>query len=306
VLKVLAPGLCSLLVDHDRPRCRSLGIPVGGPADRWSLAVGNALVGNAPEITALEISLSGPTLQAACPLACVVYGALFDLHSDQKPLTSGKTFMLQVDEVLHIGGAQTGMRAYLCVRGGFELAEVLGSRSALRPLLTGDTLLCRPGVIQPRFLRREPRPSFSAEGTVRVVAGGQAGWFGEEEFFGQKFQILADSNRMGLRLQGRPLTFTPREMVSEPVCPGTIQVTSDGQCIVLGVDGQTIGGYPRIAHVISADLDILGQLRPGETLSFQRVSLEESQHLYHERSATLGRWLNRLQHTEILVPVSQL
>jgi len=300
VLKVLVPGLCSLLVDHGRPRSRSLGVPVGGPADRWSLAVGNALVGNPPETTALEISLSGPTLQASCPLACVVYGALFDLHSDQKPLTCGKTFMLQADEVLHVGGAQTGMRAYLCVRGGFEVREVLGSRSGLRPLQPGDTLLCQPGVINPRFLQGEPRPAFSAEGTLRVVTGGQAGWFGEGEFYGQTFQISADTNRMGLRLQGQPLTFPSREMVSEPVCPGTIQVTSDGQCIVLGVDGQTIGGYPRIAHVISADLDVLGQLRPGETVRFQRVSLEEAQQLYQERKATLRRWLNRLQYAEIL------
>lgn len=295
MLKVLTPGLCSLLVDHGRPRSRGLGVPVGGPADRWSLALGNALVGNPPETTALEISLAGPTLQAVCHVACVLYGAPFDLATDQGPLTSGKTFTLHPDEVLRIEGAPRGMRAYLCVHGGFQVPEILGSRSALRPLQAGETLACGTSVIQPRFLRGDTHPdSWTGEVSLRVLPGSQADWFVEEEFYGPGFQVSADSNRMGLRLRGKPLTFRPREMVSEPVCPGTVQVTRDGQCIILGVDGQTIGGYPRIAHVISADLDQLGQLRPGETVRFQQVSLHEAERLHRRRKAALQRWLKRL------------
>jgi antagonist of KipI len=100
---------------------------------------------------------------------------------------------------------------------------------------------------------------------------------------------------MGLRLEGPPLVVPDRELVSEPVCPGSIQVTRDGQCIVLGVDGQTIGGYPKVAQVISADLDLLGQLRPGDEIYFAEVRQEEAEQLYHARQAELAAWVTRLR-----------
>src|SRR5438874_10635985 len=103
-LRVLDAGLHTLVVDFGRPRWRSLGVPVGGAADRFALAVGNALVGNPPDAAALEISLAGPTVQADCPLACVVYGAPFPLASDRQTLVAGKTFTLQAGETLHVGG----------------------------------------------------------------------------------------------------------------------------------------------------------------------------------------------------------
>ena len=98
-------------------------------------------------------------------------------------------------------------------------------------------------------------------------------------------------------LEGEPLHVPKRELLSEPVCAGSVQVTRDGQCIILGVDGQTIGGYPKIAQVISADLDAVGQLRPGEAVSFVRVALKEAEALYHKKQATLYEWLTRLQTT---------
>jgi len=99
---------------------------------------------------------------------------------------------------------------------------------------------------------------------------------------------------MGVRLEGDPLPFPNREMVSEPVCPGTVQVTREGQLIVLGVDGQTIGGYPKIAQVIRADLDKLGQLRPGWEIAFKTVTMAEAEQLSHEREQALVGWLTRI------------
>jgi 5-oxoprolinase (ATP-hydrolysing) subunit C len=303
VLKVLAPGLYSLLVDHGRPHSRSLGVPVGGPADLWSFQFGNALVGNPPETTALEICLAGPTLQATSPVACVVYGAPFDLLSNRQSLQCGKTFTLLPDETLTIGGTASGMRAYLCVRGGFHAPQILESRSALAPLQAGSVLDCPSTTIGPRFMRSVPRSNSSlGEVQLRILPGGQCDWFSTAEFCEQTYRVLAESNRMGLRLRGKPLSFARREMMSEPVCPGTVQVTSDGQLIVLGVDGQTIGGYPRIAHVVRADLHHLGQFRPGESVRFLFVSLAEAQRLQQQGRAVLEGWLNRLRHTEILVP----
>ncbi|HEV3116850.1 MAG TPA: biotin-dependent carboxyltransferase family protein [Gemmataceae bacterium] len=295
-LRVLAPGLHSLVVDFGRPGYRSLGVAVGGAADRAALAIGNALVGNRPDAAALEICLAGPALQATCELACVLYGAPFELHSDRQRFSAGKTFTLHTDDVLHVQGTSQGMRAYLCVGGGLDVPLVLGSRSALQPLRTGDELRCTPGGIHGRFVclnlkwNRQPK-------LLRVVDGPQADWFRQDEFYAQEFSVAPASDRMGQRLLGLPLSMAARELVSEPVSPGAVQITHDGQGIVLGMDGQTIGGYPKIAHVISADLDKLGQLRAGDCVRFERLSIEEAEAIYRHKHAELGAWLTRLRVT---------
>jgi antagonist of KipI len=266
-LRVVQPGLYTLAVDFGRPASRSLGIPVGGAADRTSLALANALVGNAPDTVGLEFTLAGPTLGAECDLACAVVGAPFDLSVGLRRLKINSAFTLAAGEVLRVGGTARGARAYFAVRGGLEVPLVLGSRSGLAPMSAGDVLPCRPGRTPERFIRRE-------EGghsvTLRAVAGPQADWFDVGAFFGREFAVSGSGNRMGLRLVGPALPVAGREMVSEPVCPGAVQVTRDGGCIVLGVDGQTIGGYPRVAQVIAADLDKVGQLRPGDATKRRR------------------------------------
>jgi 5-oxoprolinase (ATP-hydrolysing) subunit C len=299
-IEVLKPGHCTRIVDAGRPGSRALGVPIGGAADRRSLALGNALVGNPPTTAALEISLAGPQLRADVPLACVLFGAPFHIDGDQHPdgLHTGTTFTLQPGETLSIGGTARGVRAYFCVRGGLGAPSVLGSESSLGPLATGQTLACEPGEIRSRFL-----PATDAEEavvTLRVIPGPQADWFEPEDVFRQTFEVTPASNRMGLRLRGEALTFragVAPEMVSEPVAPGAVQVTRDGQCIVLGVDGQTIGGYPKVAHVVAADLDRLGQLRPGEAVRFIRVRLDEATQLYRAHRAEIDAWIMRLQTT---------
>jgi antagonist of KipI len=233
----------------------------------------------------------------------VVYGAPFDLAGSRQRLTAGTTFTLRPDEELRIGGTPHGVRAYLCVRGGLQAPEVLGSRSGLAPLGAGAELECTPGSIHGRFVRIPHDAASGPESTrLRVLPGPQAGWFRAEEWYGRPgdsppptFTVRPESNRMGLRLLGPPLTLPERELVSEPVCPGTVQVTRDGQCILLGVDGQTIGGYPKVAQVISADQDALGQLRPGARVCFEGVRLDEAEALYRRRQALLRAWLRRLR-----------
>jgi antagonist of KipI len=271
---------------------------VGGAADRTALAIGNALVGNEPDAAALEVALAGPTLVADAELACVLYGAPFDLSSDRRPLSAGKTFTLQPGEVLRIGGAALGARAYFCVRGGLQTPIVMDSRSSLQPLRAGAKLPCLSGTIHPHFIHFETERT--APAVLRVLDGAQAGGFRAEDFYSATFTVAPASNRMGLRLNGPALPAPAGEMLSEPVCPGTVQVTREGQCIVLGVDGQTIGGYPKIAHVIDADLDVLGQLRPGERVVFRQTTLVEAEKLYHEKQARLREWLKRLRAAEMI------
>jgi antagonist of KipI len=295
-LHVLEPGLYTLIVDQGRPRSRSLGVPLGGAADRTSLALGNALVGNPPDAAALEISLGGPTLRADCDLACVMYGAPFSLTCGRRSLTTGKTFTLPAGEVLRIGGTPEGMRAYLSVKGGIETPVMLGSRTALAAIHKGDNLPCRPGTIAARSAVLPD--GFCSWGpgrrTLRVLDGAQASWFSPDAL-ARSFSVLPASDRMGLRLKATPLSVPSEELVSEPVCPGAVQVTRDGQCVILGIDGQTIGGYPKLGQVIGADLDKLGQLRPGDTVTFQRVTLEEAERAYRGKMEEVRRWLLRLQ-----------
>jgi biotin-dependent carboxylase-like uncharacterized protein len=302
-LRVVDPGLHTLVVDAGRPRSRSLGVPIGGAADGTALALGNGLVGNPPDAAALEISLSGPTLQADAELACVLYGAPFAMASDRQPLRAGKTFTLQQGESVRIGSTGRGMRAYFCVHGGLQTPIVLDSRSGLEPLRAGVELPCQLGSIRARFMLANLDEQEPGARRLRVLDGPQNSWFTDDSFCTRPkaapvvFTVDQASNRMGLRLRGEPLPVPARELISEPVCPGSVQVTRDGQCIILGVDGQTIGGYPKIAQVISADLDMLGQLRPGETIVFVRVSLEVAQHIFHARQAKLHGWLTRLAMT---------
>jgi biotin-dependent carboxylase-like uncharacterized protein len=304
-LRVLEPGLCSLVVDYGRPRCRSLGVPLGGAADRSALAIGNSLLGNPPDAAALEITLVGPALVAQARVSCVLLGAPFQLSSSRQTLAPNKSFTLEPDEELHIGGTPLGARAYLCVVGGLLTRWILGSRSGLAPVERGQELPCGSGAVKCRFVRCElpwavvPALSPELESTthqLRIVGGAQQAWFVPEDLpaWGN-FGVRPASNRMGLRLSGRPLPVPAREMVSEPVCPGAIQVTRDGQIIVLGVDGQTIGGYPKISQVISADLDALGQLRPGVLLTFAKLTLEASRQVYLERQQRLAQLFMRLR-----------
>jgi antagonist of KipI len=294
-LRVVDPGLHSLIVDAGRPRWRSLGVPVGGAADHFSLAIGNALVGNPTDAAALEITLAGPTLQAECDLAGVVYGAPFELTIDGRGFPAGKTFTLHARETLHVGGTPSRLRAYLCIHGGIGAATILDSRSALRPVQSGDHLLCQPGVISTRWIENAISPEEKV--VLQFLDGPQADWFGPDDLSERQFTVTPASNRMGLRLSGEPLALPARELLSEPVCPGTVQVTRDGQCIILGVDGQTIGGYAKIAQVISADLDRVGQLRPGESVAFARVTLDEAETAHRKRQAELQEWLTRLRET---------
>jgi 5-oxoprolinase (ATP-hydrolysing) subunit C len=301
-LRVVESGLYTLVVDRGRPRTRSLGVPLGGAADRTALALSNALVGNPPDAAALEFSLAGPTLEAGCSLACVVFGPPFHVTCGRRVVPVGKTFTLKPGEVLRISGSPFGMRGYFCVRGGFHSPSVLDSHSGLEPLRSGAELSCVPGTISTRFVspteellkRFVSRPAVPE--MLRVVDGPQADWFDADELYSQELLVSPASNRMGLRLQHRPLTMPDRELVSEPVCPGAVQVTRDGQCIVLGVDGQTIGGYPKIAQVISADLDRVGQLRPGDRITFTRISVAEATSLYRQQQAHLEEWTIRLRY----------
>ncbi|CAN5496727.1 biotin-dependent carboxyltransferase family protein [soil metagenome] len=304
-LTVLDPGFHTLVVDGGRRRSRHLGVPLGGAADRGALALANGLVGNDAEAAALEITMLGPTLQAKHRTACALFGSPFVLAVANKTrIMAGSAFLLEPGDAVKIGGSPSGARAYFAVAGGFDLPTILESRSALESLTVNSTLMCKASFTPSRGLPFDALPVERIENAVRirVLTGPQYDRFLKpKEFFSHDYEVSPVSNRMGLRLLGTSLERRPGELASEAVAPGAVQVTNDGLPIVLGVDGQTIGGYPKIAHVIRTDLDLLGQLRPGDKVRFEKVTLEDAEGAAGEREMFINEWATRLRVTNAAV-----
>jgi allophanate hydrolase subunit 2 len=288
--RVLKAGAESLLVDLGRPGCRSLGVPVSGAADRRCHLLGNALLGNPEQAASLEIALAGPVLEATAEHHCVLVGAPFPFWLDGRPGEVGRTFQVKAGDVLEVGTSPRGLRCYLCVRGGFEAAVVLGSRSAFSPIRPGQELTCPASWARSRFVPELCwlRPDL---GRLRLVPAGEQA----AGLVGRVFRVSPALSRMGLRLTGGDWAAPALGLLSEPVCPGTVQLAGQGQLIVLGVDAQTIGGYPRVGQVIRADLDQLGQLRPGDGVEFAAVTLEQAEAAGREAERQLQAWCQRLR-----------
>jgi len=200
---------------------------------------------------------------------------------------------VRAGETVSCGPTRSGARCYLCVRGGIGVRKVMGSASTHvmtgvggRALRKGDVLpIGNDAVRRPRTTRPAPVP-LDAEAPLRVTDGPQAGWFGGE-LYASAYTISEESNRMGLRLRGPAIPSPAGHMLTEGVPLGAIQVPPDGQPIILFVEHQTTGGYPKPANVISADFRRLGQLRPRDQVTFERVTIEQALELLQAQE----KWL---------------
>lgn len=277
-LTIIDPGLSTTVQDGGRTGFREWGVPPGGAFDRGAAGLANALAGNPPDLAALELTLIGGTYRADASLALAMAGAPMEARivapdGSERDLQVPQSFSIDPGHRLILGRTREGARTYLAVRGGWKTPPRLGSRSSEERLRAGDVLPAEPGRIP---ARRPAVPSWSppAAGPFRILDGPDA--VPASPWDDRPFRVGSRSNRMGLRLEGDPIALdSPPERLSAPVAPGAVQLAG-GQLIVLGVAGGTMGGYPHIAHVISADLDRLGQLRPGDIIRFRRVTLHEA------------------------------
>jgi antagonist of KipI len=297
-LTVLEPGLFTTVQDRPRTGRRGLGVPAGGPADAFSLAIANFLVGNPADTPGLEMTNLGPTLRAEVDLACAVFGAPFEMWlTGGTPFEAGGSFRLRAGEVLRIRGCRRGMRAYLAVAGGLAVAPVLGCASAEIPLAAGTTLPTAGRGPAGRTVVRRPVAEFEWNREpllLRVLPGDHLDPFDADALFGRAWRVGPECDRMGIRLTGPPLTRPTVELLSEPICPGTVQITNEGLPVVLGPACQTIGGYPRAAHVVAADLDKLGQLRPGDEIRLDPVGREHAEQMRRGKAVEAEVWRRRL------------
>ena len=302
VFAVKHPGAFTTVQDQGRWGYQSIGVPLSGALDQYSLAAANALLGNEPEAAALELTVLGPKLETLAGTAVAVCGADLGFMLNGKPAPQNEALEIQPGDVISFGGPRGGARAVLAVRGGLGAPVFMGSRSTYAlgriggPLKAGMRLTALPGGGRPtaKPLAPELAPQCPRSLRVRVVLGPNEQHFssqGIETFFDSEYAITQDADRRGLRLEGPKLDFNPdlpQSILSEPQTPGVIQVPTGGQPIIL-LKEQSMGGYAKIACVISADLDKLARMLPGSKLSFERVSLAQAQEAAREKRERVQR-----------------
>jgi biotin-dependent carboxylase-like uncharacterized protein len=320
-LRILAPGLLTTVQDIGRPGHQRLGIPVSGALDPVSLRAANALVGNAPGAGALEVAYVGPTFVVDADdvrLSFVGAQAPIDILPEIGATTgqrvqSMRSVHLQRGEVVQIGSLTGGAVLYVAVEGGFDIEPVLGSLSTYirggfggwqgRALVAGDWLpLCR-ATASDREDRELVGLDLSPPARFRTILGPQDDYFAPREidaFFGSEYLVSPGADRMGMRLDGYRLDHARHTtFVSDGIAPGSIQVPGNGQPIVLLVDRQTAGGYPKIATVISADMPALGRMPIGAKIVFEPISIEAARALRRELAAEIDGIRDRI------VPIKQ-
>ena len=299
MIHIIKPGALTTVQDLGRVGLAHLGVSPAGAADSISFRIANLLVGNDFNTAAFELTLLGPTLEFEVEATIAISGS-----STSAALPMNEAFSVPAGTRIAFGSLMDRARAYLAVRGGLEVPEVLNSRSTFlpakiggyegRPLKAGDRIAI--GREAPRPCRRLPIEmgrGLRLDGPIRVTRSTQSDWFDGEmmnRFLQQTFTVSNESNRSGVRLVGQPIVPSNRsELLTEGVALGAVQVPPDGQPIILFVDQQTTGGYPKITNVIAADIPRLGQLRPRDTVTFQCVEIAYAIELLRQQERELAQ-----------------
>jgi antagonist of KipI len=311
-LVVERAGFLTSVQDLGRAGLREFGVSAGGALDSFGLRVANLLVGNDEGAAGLEITLGGLQLRFDYERVVAWCGGEFDVQIASTPMPAGHSAHVQAGKRLKFGRPQSGCRAWLAVSGGIDVPVVLGSRSTDlraqfggfegRKLRDGDVIPLGAGPGSPS--RATGVSSWTAphdwvspakpKPILRFIRGVDWSRFNDvpvRRFTEHEFTVSPDSDRMGVRLEGPELKrIDQSDLISEAVAPGTIQVPPNGKPILLLGDCQTIGGYPKMAHVITVDLGVAAQLRAGDHIRFSEVSLTDAHRLLLEREREFERF----------------
>jgi biotin-dependent carboxylase-like uncharacterized protein len=290
-IHVLSPGFLTTVQDLGRYGHAHRGISASGAADALALRAGNLLVGNAENAAALEMTLAGGEFEFESGAVIALTGSDFDAG-----LPRWTPVEVKAGEVVRCRGTKAGARCYLAVRGGIDAPLTLGSASAHlltgvggRALRKGDRLTIGDAAIRRPRRAAANLPQWARAASVRVTDGPQAAWFADE-LYASTYTVAEECNRMGIRLKGAAMPSAAGGMLTEGVALGAIQIPPDGQPIVLFVEHQTTGGYPKPANVISADFWQLGQMRPRDEVRFERVTMDRALELLQAQE----KWLYSL------------
>ncbi|MFO1160153.1 MAG: biotin-dependent carboxyltransferase family protein [Reyranellaceae bacterium] len=314
-LKIIRPGLFDTLQDLGRIGFMALGMPTAGAMDRIALRLANALCGNAASTAGLEIGVMGPDLlvetdSVRIALVGPLAASLIEAEgASPKPLESNRSHLLKRGQTLKVGMVDGSSTAYLAVAGGFALPPFMGSLSTYaragvggldgRKLAEGDLLPLALTQAPPGEEKKLDQPFDYGSGPIRIVWGPQDDYFseaGRQTFIESEYRVSKEADRMGIRFEGPIIEHAKgADIISDGIGPGAIQVPGAGLPIVLLADRQTVGGYPKIATVASADLPRLGRLLPGQVVRFQPVSVEEAEALRRDQEVRVERAIARFQ-----------
>ncbi|MEA4921118.1 MAG: biotin-dependent carboxyltransferase family protein [Clostridiaceae bacterium] len=309
MIKVLSPGLLTTVQDGGRYGWQQYGVPVCGAMDIFSMNLANIIVGNKENEAVLEITAMGPRLEFETNGVFAICGGVFDSKLDNLPLRNAKAYTAIKGNVLEIGAVKEGFRAYLAIGGGFDLEPVLGSAATYikggfggfkgRRLQRDDLLPLRHEAGWLPFMESRQADELIwryplSDKPVRVVVGPQLERFskkGIETFLSCGYKIAAESDRMGYRLDGERIEYQngmDGNIISDGIVMGAVQVSA-GRPMIMMADRQTTGGYAKIATVISSDLPLLGQKKPGDTVRFEAVEPSEAVTIYKKYRRRLER-----------------
>lgn len=316
-ITIIKPGILSTIQDLGRTQYLSQAVPISGAMDTLAARIANKAVGNNDNAAVIEFTYADAVFKADSDLLIAYAGDGAILTSNDKKLPSERPLFIPKGTAIKLINNPAGIRTCLSVVGGWDVPEVLGSRSTFitagfgglegRALKSGDILNGNSNVSHlttqilnslkgdeikypkwsiPRSLLLQDDPK-----TIRVVPANELGWFAGaslSDFLSTPYTIGQQSNRMGYHLEGAAIHRTKMdELISTAVMPGTIQVTGNGSMILLMADCQTTGGYPRIAQVAAVDLPLCAQLKPGDNIYFNAISHHEAEMLYIEREQEL-------------------
>ncbi len=308
-LKISEPGPFTTVQDLGRFSFQQYGVPPCGILDKWAGRIANILVGNDEHAAVLEFTFMGGQMEALGDFVIAVAGADMQLCVNGRTCRNFASHRVQAGDRISMGTVDSGCRAYLAILGGIDVPKVMGSRSTYigaqiggfkgRCLAAGDVLERKIKAGQIGGVRELPAhwipriPGHQDEIVLRAVPGPQDTYFDEglDLFFNARFVVTKDANRMGYRLKGPAVprkAGMPKSIISEPTLPGGVQVPEDGQPIILLAE-QTVGGYAKIATVISSDLDRLAQAVPGNQVRFEKVSLAQAHTIYRKRVRCLEK-----------------
>jgi biotin-dependent carboxylase-like uncharacterized protein len=311
-LEIIHPGLHTTIQDMGRFGFQDLGVPTAGALDMVGLRLANALVGNRPGEACLEISYMGPVIRVTAPtVRMAIAGDIRLLMADggpPRPVESNRSHRLKQGDTLTMGAVMGASTAYLAVEGGFDLAPVMGSlscygRAGLGPLggkppVAGTILPLRLAQCRDGDELALRTPMDYGDGPIRVVLGPQREFFTDEAIatlLGSEYRITKEADRMGLRLEGPRLTHGGgADIPSDGLVSGCIQVPGNGSPIILLADHQTVGGYAKIATVISADLPRLGRAVPGTVLTFAALPVAEAEAARRTLEKTIQRTISEM------------
>ncbi len=295
-IRVVKPGILTTVQDSGRFGHQSAGFNVSGVMDRRAYRLANFLVGNYTDEAVLEMSIAGGSFTFLESNYIAVTGADMSPTLEGIPIDMYKTVFVRAGDTLSFGTAKTGMYAYIAFAGGLELPQVLGSRSTNlkcklggfegRKLRAGDILPFRKPLDELGELRIHKLPAADYSGNtahLRVIMGPQEDYFtekGTDTFLSAPYLVTENTDRMGCKLAGTAIEYKDSvDIVSDGIVFGSIQIPPAGTPIVMLADRQTTGGYAKIATVITVDLPLLAQCRPGNTVYFHKVAVREAERL---------------------------